>query len=80
MSYWVLVYVDDINSSFGPQSITDHVEIVDVNPIHHMLLICNHETIGDVEWEEVEKNRFHGKVYYDGELEPNQYYQIFKVG
>ena len=77
MKAWVLVYVDEENLSFGPQSISDNHEIVAVRETLGELQSL--EEVKDVNFELVEDERWVGHVTYDGEVSEEQYYLAFPV-
>ena len=78
MKAWVLVYVDEINLSSGPQSVSDHHEIVAVRETLGELQSL--EEVKDVNFKLVEDERWVGEVSYDGEVEEGQFYLAFPVG
>ena len=78
MKAWILVYVDEINISSGPLSVSDHHEIVAVAETLGELQSL--EEVQDVNFKLVEDERWVGEVSYDGEVEEGQYYLAFPIG
>lgn len=75
---YVLSFVDNINCSYGSNSINESVDIISVSDDVNRLK-REAEDLGDVLWEENDMNQVIGRCLYDGEVDNDQFYIIVEV-
>lgn len=75
---YVMSFVDNINVSIGPNSVTENVDIISVSD-DRASLIQEANADGDVDWIGNDMEQMIGYALYDGVREEKQYYVIVQV-
>lgn len=76
---YVLSFVDEINCSYGPNSVSESIDIISVSDDVNVLIREAEADQGDVRWEENDMNQRIGYCLYDGEVDNDQFYIIVEV-